>query len=334
MSTAIDSAGATNFARLQAKLTDQLHMRCGAREQYFKGCYRTVGAQMAKLSQGLHIGTLDMDEVTSEKDDIEVGHHNIGAYYWSKREFAKEICVSGRSLRYDQGNAVPLISARLAEADDAIMDKLLVEAACGPEIIGDQCAPTINKDICCIEHNGLGITPSKIVEVATAIRRWCPGTNIIIPITVDMHAQLTKFAEFTNSDFLLNGQHSVYEGQMLESKAWYGVKFKIVKDIRHINSKTGECQLRPLFKSEPYIPAGGAWDGETYVRHIPVWDMNAIVFEEMMAPSITVFDAWKQRRKPKGQIGIRIDHEMGFGIANPKERAVMKILETNKELCV
>jgi hypothetical protein len=185
--------------------------------------------------------------------------------------------------------------------------------------------------LCCIEHDGIGITPEKIVSVATAIRRFCPGKEVIIPITPDIHAQLTAFDAFTNSDFLLPGQKSAYDGMVLDSK-WYGVRFKMVPDFIEGDGASEECELVPTVPAERYIPEGGSWDGESYVRYLPVWVKDAVDFEEYGTPSISMFDVWKQRRKPKGTMAMRIDHEFGFAVNNEKGRAVLKVIEKNKSL--
>lgn len=331
--SAIDFSSATSVNRIIAKVNSNIRIRCDARDHYLMGCYNIDPSTKAIRSKKPHIGSLKMNEVTSEKQDVDVQHYSVGATYLTKQEYNTTVCFSGRDLRYSEKDIVSPVSDRMMEADDNLMDNVMIDSLLGPMMVGDQCRPHLVKDICCIEHEDTGITPDKISAAATAIRRFCPNHEVIIPITPDIHRQLTQFDAFTNNDFLLPGQKSANHGMVLDSK-WYNVKFKMVPDFVEGDGEDGQTDLVATIPAERYIDANGDWDGETYVRYLPVWSKMSLDFEEYMRPEMTMYDVWKQRRKPKGTMEARIDHEFGFAMNNPRGRAVLKVLETNKDLCV
>ena len=325
----IDYTSKAGQLQLQESLNSQLRILAGIRAKALAGCYNTLPATKSKNSKSLSIGTLDMTKVTGAIDDINKSEITVGATYLNKEEYAEEVIFPGSMLRYSERNPIPQATQRLMEADDYVMDKTLMDALIGPMYVGDSAAPIASPTMFSVPHGGLGITPQKITQAATAVRRFMPNANLQIGIEADIHEQLTAFDAFTNSDILLNGQESAYSGKVLKSK-WFGVGFKMVPDfvVEDASDPNATPELKPVIPIEPYI-TGGTWDNQTWIRHIPVWASSGVDFEEMMAPQTEVFPIWKQRSKPKGTMAARIDHELGFARNNKYAVAIIQALVVN-----
>ncbi|MEL6467098.1 MAG: hypothetical protein AAFQ58_19220 [Pseudomonadota bacterium] len=330
--TAIDYSSADGQLQLRERINSELRILAGVRAQALAGCYTVLPASKSLLSKSLNIGTLEMSKVSGRLADINQSEITVGATYLAKEEYAEEVIFPGAMLRYAERDPVPKASTRLMEADDYLMDKTLIDALVGPMMVGDSLKPTLDANVPTIVHGGLGLTPDKITTAATLIRRFMPSARLMMPITVDMHRQLTAFDAFINNDLLLQGQRSAYSGKVLDSK-WYDVGFKMTPDFVREDATTQERTLLPVIKSEPYIPAS-TWDGKSWVRHVPIYATESVDFEEMMSPQVEIFDIWKQRKKPKGTLAARIDHEMGFARNNRYGVAIIQVIEVNEHLTV
>lgn len=328
--TQIDYTSADGQLQLRERINSELRILAGVRAQALAGCYTTLPASKSLLSKSLNIGTLEMSKVTGRLADINQSEITVGATYLAKEEYAEEVIFPGAMLRYAERDPVPKASTRMMEADDYLMDKTLMDALVGPMMVGDSLKPTLDANVPVIPHGGLGMTPDKITEAATLIRRFMPNASLMIGCTVDIHRQLTAFEVFVNNDFLLDGQKSAYSGTVLNTK-WYDLMFKMIPDFVREDATTQDRELLPVIQSEPYIN-GGTWDGQTWIRHVPVWAVESVDFEEMMSPQVEIFDIWKQRRKPKGTLAARIDHEMGFARNNRYGVAIIQVLEVNPNL--
>lgn len=319
--------------RIRTGVADSLEIRGGIREKQLGECVTKVNPTKAAKSKHLDIGPLDVDEITDEKGDIPLGHHDVGAAYVTKAEYAKRICISGKQLRYAETNFMGRLGDRLSEGLDFVWDKAVIDAACGQMLTGDECNIKVISPECCIEHNDQGYTPEKLTQAIRLLQEMNNNqAQPIVPLTLGGHEQLTKFAQFTNNDFLINGQRSAYTGSLMRSSMWFGATFKMIGDRTIRNVKTGTCFNMPVIKSEPYVNGAGQVVPHTFVRYIPIWDKRAIYWEPGYAPQVIAFPIWKERAKPFGTSEVRIDAEFGMGRVDNCGVVIMKIVEQNKLL--
>lgn len=332
MST-VDGNSAADLNTIRTGIADRMEIRGGIREKQLGECVTKVASTKASKSKHLEIGNLEIDEITDEKGDVPLGHHEVGAAYVTKAEYAKRICISGKQLRRAEVSFMDRIGDRLNEAYDHVWDKALIEAACGSMLVGDECKMEVVYPECCIEHNDQGFTPEKLTQAITLLQQMNNGQAMpIVPMTLGGYQDLTQFAQFTNSDFLINGQTSVYSGQMMRSQHWFGATFKSVGDRTIRNPKTHTCFNIPTIKAEPYRDGSGNIVPETFVRYIPIFDKRAVYWEAGYDVNVEVFDIWKERGKPKGTAEIRIDGEFGMGRVDNCGVVILKVVEKNKLL--
>lgn len=331
----IDDGNANDLNRIRTAVADSLEIQAGIREKALGDCVTKVASTKADKSKHLHIGSLEIDEVTDEKGDIPVGEFDIGATYVVKAEYSKRICISGKQLRRAETQFVGRLSDRLSEAWDFKWDQAVIEAACGGMLHGDECKLEVTYPECCIEHDDQGMTPDKITMAVRMLQEMNNNrAKPIIPLTLAGHQQLTKFAQFTNNDFLIGGQQSAYTGSLMRSMHWFGATFKMIGDKTVRNVRTQRGHTKPVMKVEPYRTSGGAIVPGKFIRYIPVWDAKAIYWEPGYAPEVTVEEVWKQRGKPKGTSEIRIDGEFGMGRNDNWGVVIVKVVEENKLLRV
>lgn len=334
MST-VDDGVETDLNRIRTGIADRLEIRGGLRAKQLAECVMKVGTTKASKSKHLDIGPLEIDEITDEKGDVPLGHHDVGAAYVTKAEYAKRICISGKQIRRAETEFMTRIGDRLGEALDHTWDKAAIDAACGQMLIGDECKLEVVTPECCIEHNDQGWTPEKITQAVRLLQEMNNNNAMpIIPLTLGGFEQLTQFAQFTNNDFLINGQTSVYSGMMMRSMKWFGATFKMVGDrtIRDVRKHT--CHNVPTVKAEPYRDASGAIVPGKFVRYVPIWDKRAIYWEDGYDSKVNAFPIWKERGKPHGTSEIRIDAEFGMGRVDNCGVVIVKVVEENKLLKV
>lgn len=325
----LDGGVRGDLNRIRTAIASDLKIQGGIREKQLGACVTKVPTTKADKSKHLTIGSLEVDEVTDEKGDIAVGHYDVGAAYLTKSEYAKAVCFSGKQLRRAEVFPVERVGQRLREAMDHAWDKGVIEAACGNMLVGDECRMEVVAVGQKIPHDNSGITPEKITTAVRMLQEMNNGTaRPIIPFTYAMQEQLTRFAQFTNNDFLLNGQESAYTGQLMKSSKWFGAMFKIVSDRRWDDVPKHTCQLKPTIKASPYT-INGAVQPDEYIRYIPVWDANAIYWEAGYDPDVVFEEVWKQRRKPKGTSELRIDGEFGFARVDNCGVVLIEVVEKN-----
>lgn len=335
MST-VDDGVSGDLNRIRTSVATNLAIHAGVRERALGDCVTKVASTKASKSKHLSVGPLEVDEVTDEKGDIPLGHHEVGAAYVTKAEYSKRLCFSGKQIRRAETEFAGRLSDRLNEAMDHVWDKALMDAACGQMIVGDECNLRVVNVECCIEHNDQGITPEKITQAVTLLQKMNNGNaRPIIPFTAEMHRQLTSFAQFTNSDFLIEGQSSAYSNMMMREKnqKWFGATFKSVADRKMEDVTKHTCRTVPTIKAEPYV-VNGVVQPNKYVRYIPVYDARAIYWEAGYDAAVDMFPIWKERGKPKGTSEMRIDAEFGMGRVDNCGVVILKVVEECKLLKV
>lgn len=326
----------TNLNRIRTAVADQVMIHAGIRERQLGECVTKVESTRASKSKHLTISSNEgMSEVDQKKGDIPLGHYEIGAAYVTKKEYATRICISGKDIRHAEASFIERIADTIREDADYVWDRAMIDAACGNMLIGDECHTEVIDVECCIEHNDQGYTPEKITQAVTLLQKMNNGrADPIVPLTMAGYEQLTKFAQFTNSDFLIDGQRSVYTGQMMRSMMWYGSTFKMVGDRTIKNGLNQKCHNIPVIKAEPYRDETGAIVPNKFVRYVPIFDRRSIFWETGYEDMVNVFPIWRERGKPHGTSEIRADTEFGMGRVDNCGVVIMKIVEDCKLLRV
>lgn len=331
----LDTSSDQSLNRIKAAVNTRLEIMHGVRDGYLKDCAVKKPTTKAEKSKHLHLGSLGrLQEVTSQKGELPIGHYNVGSVLLAKREFWKGICFGGKELRYSAAFPVDGVAQRLMESYNVAWDEAWVEAACGPMMVGDECAPKFLYPDCCIEHDETGITPQKIARAVSILKQRTNGQAMpIIPMTWNLQEQLTRFPEWTNWDYICKESDSAWCGNMMKVGGFYGAKFKMVSDYLSMEDpSTQECKLSPILKAEPYRDADGNIVPGKFIRHLPVMDARNMQWEEGFAPSVDFFDVTQQRRKPKGTKEMRLDTEFGVGRTDNCAVVIIKVVEENKDL--
>lgn len=315
--------------QLEEEIASEMRIRSGLRQKSFDGLYNMVGGFKAKRKAMVNIGSARMTKQTNAKGKIERTHITANKNYIETCWFNLLICFSYDEMKNGEADVVGPTIKRMQEASNAMNDAQALEALFGEIIMGDPCKLEAYRDICHIAHDGVGLTPEKVIKVQDEIGTWFPGTEMCVGITQQSMSEMKRHPEWTNNDLLVGP--SAFNG-MIET--WGNVKFKLVPDYRNEEDliKDPMGTLEPIIPAVPYV-VNGVWDGESFIRVLPVWIKSALNHASIMSPQIDVDpEYYKKAQLAYGVASVRIDENLGFAINDERGRAAICVVEKSKAL--
>lgn len=327
--SAVDYTTKLGALQLKEEIESQLRILSGARQKAFSGLYNRLGATKAKRKKQIHVGSLELSKQNDSKGKVNQEKMEAKGVFIDLCSYDVEVCFDYDEMHNAEADIIGPTTTRMREASDKVHDQAFLDALYGPILMGDPCKITQFRDLCHIPHGGVGITPDKVSEAIDAVSTWFPNSNVCIGVTQRSLTDMKKFDEWTNLDYRVGP--SAYAGMVTN---WGHAKFKFIPDFRNM----GNLEADPFGTIEPIIPAtpcieGGVWDGETFIRFLPVWVEKGIDMVPGYGPIITPLpDVWKLRALAYGVYFIRIDERHGFAMNDERARAVICVKEKSKAL--
>lgn len=325
----IDFTTKLGAARLEEHIETQMRILSGQRMKAFGNLYNTMANFKGKKKGQLHVGSLDMSKQTDSKGKVNQTHIDAKKVYLELCDYDVEVCFDFDELNSLEADIMGPTITRMREASDKVCDLAFLDALFGDIMMGGPCEMVLHKNLCHIEHDGIGMTPQKVIAALSQVAAWHPGSEVCVGITNETMFGMTEYPEWTNNDFLVTG--SAYSGMI---QKWGKANFKLTPDFRNMSDMDDDPfgYLEPIIPAVPYI-VGGIWDGESFVRFLPVWVKNGMDHAHGYGPMITAMpDAWKYRSLAYGVGLVRIDERLGFNANDERARAVICVVEKSKAL--
>lgn len=318
-------------ARLKEQIDSKFRILSGQREKVFTGLYNMRENVKAKRSAQLNFGSLEMSRQTDAKGKVNQTHTAANKTFLEQHDYDAEVCFSYDEIHSLEADPIAPTVKRLKEASDKTCDLAALEAIFGDIVMGDPCKLKLYKDLCHVEHDGVGFTPEKVTAAVEAIAAWHPGSEVCIGVTNESQFNMTRFPEWTNNDLLFSGVNSAYSGMV---QRWNRASFKLMPDFREMRDMEGNPfgLLKPIIPAVPCIE-NGLWDGISFIRFLPVWVKDGLDMAHGHGPTVTPMpDIWKARGLAMGTYFIRIDERHGFAMNDERARAVICVKEQSKAL--